>query len=157
MAEDRWGTGDEKEARGFFAGAAREAREYVACERGQAMEKQFRVPLVKNAQAPVSAGSYAQAIMEKIREMESALEAGQELVVYCDADGGAFRVDRLQFTDSALIVVHGRDEEGNGTYFISTSYALELTCKVMSVAEGEEGAELEGGFPPIIFELPETS
>jgi len=123
-------------------------------ERGQAMEKQFRVPLVKNAQAPVSAGSYAQAIMERIREMESALEAGQELVVYCDADGGAFRVDRLQFTDSALIVVHGRDEEGNGTYFISTSYALELTCKVMIVAEG---AESEGKFAPIIFELPETN
>ncbi len=123
-------------------------------ERGQAMEKQFRVPQVKSSQAPVSAGSYAHAIMEKIREMESALEAGQELVVYCDADGGAFRVDRLQFTDSALIVVHGQDEEGNGTYFISTSYALELTCKVMSVAEG---AELDGKFVPIIFELPETS
>ena len=126
-------------------------------ERGQAMEKQFRVPQVKSSQAPVSAGSYAQAIMERIREMESALEAGQELVVYCDADGGAFRVDRLQFTDSALIVVHGRDEEGNATYFISTSYALELTCKVMSVVQGEEGAEPEARFTPIIFELPETS
>ena len=41
-----------------------------------------------------------------------------------------------------------------GTYFISTSYALELTCKVMIAAEG---AESEGKFAPIIFELPETN
>jgi hypothetical protein len=118
------------------------------------MEKQFRIPQVTSSQAPISAGSYAQAIMEKIREMESALEAEQELVVYCRADGGAFRVDRLQFTDSALIVVHGRNEDGSATYFISTSYALELTCKVMSVAEG---AGSERRFAPIIFELPETN
>ena len=109
---------------------------------------------MKISQVPASAGSYAQAVMEKIREMESVLEAGQELAVYCDADGGAFRVDRLQFTDGLVIVVHGLDDEGNATYLISTSYTLELTCKVMRV---EEGAEVEGRFAPIIFELPETN
>jgi hypothetical protein len=151
---NREGTGIEKEAGWNLEAAANFARAYVACERGQGMEKQFRVPQVKNSQAPISAGSYAQAIMEKIREMESALEAGQDLVVYCHADGGALRVDRLQFTDSALIVVHGYSEDRSATYFISTSYALELTCKVMSAGEG---AGSEQRFAPIIFELPETN
>src|ERR1700733_1133083 len=34
MARDRWGTGDEKEAGGILAAAAREAREYVAWRKG---------------------------------------------------------------------------------------------------------------------------
>ena len=116
------------------------------------MEKLFKVSQV--AQELVSAsGSYAQAIVDRVRAMEQEAEAYGEdkaLIVYCDTAGGPLKVERLQFSDGALIVVNGIDADGRPTSFISTVFALQLTCKIVEVPAG---AELSNR--PIAFDLPD--
>ena len=114
------------------------------------MEKEFRVGQVLGPEVGSAAGTFAQvyahAVVGKIREMEVALEPGQALMVLCEAPGGIMRVERVEFTNSSLIVVHGKDGNDNPTIHITTSFALELTCRVVSVEEGSmrESVEFEG-------------
>lgn len=113
------------------------------------MEKQFKLPHMKMSEVASSSGSYAQAIIDQIRAIENTVSPDSALSVYCEVAGGAVKVQRLEFTNSALIVVHGVDAEGNSTAFISTSSALQLTCKV---------TKAEAGAPnmPIAFDLLEA-
>ena len=111
------------------------------------MDRGFRMP---NIEIPSFSKRYTEAVIEKIRTMESNLAADQELHIHCRTANGTMRVYRLQMTDQDVIVAHGLDEDENPTYLISTSNVLELTCKMVKAKPNSPKARIG-------FDIPDRS
>jgi hypothetical protein len=90
------------------------------------MSYEFNLPRI-----PSQSENYQNHVVEKIRRMEQLVNPDEQLFVYCDASHERIRVQTIQFTDGSVILVHGEDSEGNPASVISTSFALELLCKIV--------------------------
>jgi hypothetical protein len=102
---------------------------------------QFELP-------PSFSESYTKAVIEKIRTIEGNLKPDQALAVYCQTAEGRMRVLSLQFTGGAVIFALGLDDENGECCHISTSFALQLTCKVTKVAPDSKKAPIGFDLPP---------
>jgi hypothetical protein len=70
-------------------------------------------------------------ILAKVKALEANLQAGEALVVYCDAGKERIRVERFEFPNWHLAIVSGLDEEDNRAYRIENVQDIKLTCKIV--------------------------
>ena len=93
--------------------------------------------------------SYIDAVTTKIRSIEGNLKPDQALTLFAETAEGRVRVFSLQFTSSPVVFVLGLDDEDNETCLISTSFALQMVCKITKADVGQKRA-------PIGFDLPKS-
>jgi hypothetical protein len=108
----------------------------------------FRMPELKMPYIPSPSERYQEDVIEKLRAIERGLPAEHELQISAYVGGENIRVQRLQFTDSAVVVVHGIDESENAAYIMSTSFALELICKVVKTKPKTRRSTIGFDVPP---------
>ena len=92
--------------------------------------------------------SYTDAVVEKIRGIEENLKPDEVLNVYCETADGRMRVGSLQFTSSMVVLAHGVDDHNVPTCLISSSSALQLTCKITKSESNTKKATIGFSFPP---------
>jgi hypothetical protein len=110
---------------------------------------EMRLPEFKMPRIASASESFHGAIIEKIRLLEHSLTDEQALSVVCFTRiGEAIVVARLQFTDSAVVLVHGWDQNEQRTFLMSSVYSLELVCKVVKKSPDEKKKD------PIGFDFP---
>jgi hypothetical protein len=103
----------------------------------------FEMPVI-----PSQSESYQKLVIEKIRSLEASVPKDRELQIHCVHGHDEIRVSRLQFTDGAIIIVHGLDKENNPTYLVSTSFVLEMSCKMVKKGPQETKTTIGFDFPP---------
>lgn len=70
-------------------------------------------------------------ITERVKMLEAALQADEELAVYCDAGHEQLRVQSFEFPTWNLAVMVGLDANGNQAHRIENVEDVKLTCKVL--------------------------
>ena len=96
---------------------------------------------------PSMSENFTDAVVEKIKTIEGNLKPDEVLNVYCETPDGRMRVGSLQFTNAPVVLVYGMDDHDVATCLISTSFALELVCKVTKGNPNQKKI-------PIGFDLP---
>jgi hypothetical protein len=74
-------------------------------------------------------------ITERVKTLESALQDGESLVVFCDAGQEQIRVEGFEFPNWHLAIVSGTDAQDNKSYRIENVQDIKLTCKVVKGVE----------------------
>ena len=87
---------------------------------------------------------YIETMHRKAKLLKFYTKEDQELSIECRTVSGTMRVDCLESTDDATVVVHGLDENDNETFHCASSFALELTMKI--VKSKPEGSKMKIGF-----------
>lgn len=97
------------------------------------MTGDFHLPQFEMPYIPSHSESYQNIVIEHICKLEKEVPAEHELQVFASVAGEYVRARRLQFTDGAIVIVHGFDNAGNPTFVMSPSFALELVCKIIKI------------------------
>jgi hypothetical protein len=82
----------------------------------------------------VAAENVQNAIHSHITSLQANLTQDEQLVVYCASGPDIVIIENIGFPNWHIVVLIGKDKDGNASSVICSASEIRLTCKVMKVA-----------------------